>query len=168
MKGPARARWLLAATLVLASCSTASSPHASAASAPRHTAIVASVGDCVGEPFFSVDSRRAFDNRFHVRSELREGHVLHLVVDNFGGYGGTQVTLDVTRIDERRVSAVASVTWSRDYGPPFKGSWDDVFGEVRVSSTSWYAPSSLVVQFDLSGSIDDRPHTADGHVIVQL
>ena len=153
---------------VLASCGASPKQEASAASAPRHSAVVTTVGNGVGQQFFRVDSSTFRDHMVHVHSELREGHVLSLVIDNFDGFGGTQVMLDVTNIDDRRLSAVAAVAWSRDYGPPFHGPWEDVFGEVSVSSTNWAASSSIVVHFNLGGTIDEKSHATDGEVIVRL
>jgi len=121
------------------------------------------VRSSLGSQWVYVDTHLNLGDQVHVKREALDGGRVRFRVDNVHRGIGETVTIDLARVDEHRVRADASVEWSHDYGPPFKGLWADVTGEVWVSSVD-AASTPLVVHFELRGRAEGKATSIHGEV----
>jgi hypothetical protein len=128
--------------------------------------MLASVRKDLGQSWLCVDSRLHLGNEFRVERPPVAGGPVRLVVSNFDGRSGDTIHIDLWTFSDNHPEkpwAEVQMVWTQDH-QRFKTVWEDVWGEVWVSSMEWDGEAPVVVHFDLHGARDGKPHTASGEV----
>jgi hypothetical protein len=132
----------------------------------KTTSILAGVAKDLGQPWVCIDSRLMHGKSFSVKRLSSEGGPVRLVVSDFSGLSGDTIDIDLWKLNEEQPGKPwieASIVWTQDIRP-FETSWDDVSGQVWISSMDWSSEAPVVVHFDLHGMRNGKPHTASGEV----
>ena len=87
----------------------------------------------------------------HVRTKPAASGLLSVVVDDHDGFTADTVSITLKKTVGSKIEAEATVEWSKDFGPPFRGTYPDPTGSVQISSNDWSGATPLWMRFDLRG-----------------
>jgi hypothetical protein len=134
---------------------------------PKASAVQFSSGNWDSEEggrWMLADQHFARTDAVHVnREDLADGGV-RVRIDNADGFSSDVVTIELHRDPDARVHADASVEWTSDFGPPFRGEMAHLTGYVTIKDGGWAGPLPLVVNFELHGLIAGIPQCVHGEV----
>lgn len=120
----------------------------------------------VETPWMLSTWRLSKGNEIHVSRAVDADGGVRLVIDDGNGFSWDTVTLDLAKDALGKIRSKAKVDWTKDFGPPFDGSFENVEGHVELSSADIANAHPLDVEYELSGSIGNRPVCEHGHVVV--
>jgi hypothetical protein len=132
----------------------------------KTTTILSRVAKDLGQPWVCIDSRLSLGESFHVKRNSVEGGPVRLVVSNFGDLSGDTIHIDLWKLNEEQPQKpwIETSIVSRQDVQPFETPWDDLSGQVWISSMDWTGGVPVVVHFDLRGTRDGKPHSASGEI----
>jgi hypothetical protein len=134
-------------------------------SEPIWTSVSDSVGDGE-EPWMLSSWRMSRGSAVHAKRETLPDGVVRITIEDSSIFSGDTVIIDVESGPEGTIQATARMNWSRDFGPPFKGSNDLPTGSVMVSSADIAGAHPLAIEYDLHGVGEDASTCEHGLVLV--